>query len=91
MLKESKLQGEINNLQYELDRQTSSLVATENEVLLSKNALQEMVSQKCNPADVKKILSSVKLSAELKSAQQMSESYKQKLNESLKLNQQYLG
>lgn len=91
MQKESKLLDEISNLQYELDRQTSSVTTAENEVLLSKDALQEMASQKFNPADAKKFLSSVKLSAELKSAKQMCEGYKHKLNESLKLNQQHLG
>lgn len=91
MLKESKFLSEINNLQFDLDKQTNSLVAAENEVLLSKDALQEMVSQKFNPADAKKFLSSVKLSGELKSAKQICEGYKQKLSESLKSNRQYLG
>jgi len=91
MVKESKLLAEINSLQFELDKQTNALVTAENEVSLSKDALQEMMSQKFNPADCKKMLSSIKLSAELKSAKQMSEEYKNKLNEALKSNQQFLG
>lgn len=78
-------------MNFELDKQTNALVTAENEVLCSKNSLQEVLSQKFNPADAKKFLSSVKLSAELKSAKQMCEEYKQKLNESLKSNQQHLG
>jgi len=81
----------MNNLNFELDKQTNALVTAENEVLLSKTSLQEVLSQKFNPADAKKFLSSVKLSAELKSAKQMCEEYKHKLNESLKSNQQHLG
>lgn len=91
MLKESKLLGEIKSLQFELDKQTNALITAENEVLLSKDALQEMLSQKFNPADAKKYLSSVKLSAELKSMKYMCDGYKQKLDELVKTNQQHLG
>lgn len=63
----------------------------ENEVLLSKNALQDVLSQKFNSAEEKQFLSSVKLSAELKSAKQMCEEYKQKFEVSNKSNQQNLG
>jgi len=91
MVKESKLRSELDNIQIELDKQTYDLMTAENEALLSKEALQEIVSQKFNPADSKQFLSSIKLSAELKSAKQISEGYKHKLNEALKSNQQYLG
>ncbi|XP_022172396.1 putative leucine-rich repeat-containing protein DDB_G0290503 [Myzus persicae] len=90
MAKESKLRSELNSLQFELDKQTYDLMTAENEALLSKEALQEIVSQKLNPADSKQFLSSIKLSAELKSAKQISEGYKHKLNEALKSNQQFL-
>lgn len=90
-LKESKLLSEINNLKSEIDKQTNALVMAENEVLLSKNALQDVLSQKFNSAETKQFLSSVKLSAELKSAKQMCEEYKQKLEVSNKSNQQNLG
>lgn len=83
--------SEINNLQFELDKQTNALLTAENEVSLSKDALQEVVSQKFNPTESKKLLSSIKLSAELKSAKQMCDEYKHKLDESSKSNQQYLG
>jgi len=66
-------------------------VTAENEVSLSKEALQEVMSQKFNSADSKQFLSSVKLSAELKSAKQISEGYKHKLNDALKSNQKFLG
>ncbi|VVC25373.1 Hypothetical protein CINCED_3A004528 [Cinara cedri] len=89
-LRESKLLDEINNLQFELNKQTDALVTAENEVLLSKDALEEMFSQKFNANDVKKNMSLVKLSAEIKSAKQIGESYKKKLDESLKSNQEYL-
>lgn len=88
--KESKLLAEIDSLQFELEKHTSALVTAENEVSLSKEALQEVMSQKFNPADSKQFLSSIKLSAELKSAKQMSEGYKHKLNDALKSNQQFL-
>ncbi|KAE9542886.1 hypothetical protein AGLY_002797 [Aphis glycines] len=88
--KESKLLAEIDSLQFELDKHTSALVTAENEVSLSKEALQEVMSQKFNPADSKQFLSSIKLSAELKSAKQISEGYKHKLNDALKSNQQFL-
>lgn len=91
MVKESKLQSELNRLQFELDKQTRDLMTAENEALLSKEALQEIVSQKFNPADSKQFLSSIKLSAELKSVKQISEEYKHKLMEALKSNQQFLG
>lgn len=78
-------------MQFELEKHTSALVTAENEVSLSKEALQEVISQKFNPADSKQFLSSIKLSAELKSAKQMSEGYKHKLNDALKSNQQFLG
>ncbi|XP_060862835.1 putative leucine-rich repeat-containing protein DDB_G0290503 [Metopolophium dirhodum] len=90
IVKESKLQSELNNLQFELDKQTHDLMTAKNEALLSKEALQEIMSQKCNPADSKQFSSSIKLSAELKSAKQISEGYKHKLNEALKSNQQFL-
>lgn len=90
-MKETKLLSEINHLKLELDKKTNTLVTAENEVLLSRNALQEMSSQKFNTADAKKFMSSVKLTAELKSAKQLCEEYKHKLNESLKSNQQHLG
>jgi hypothetical protein len=66
-------------------------VTAENEVSLSKEALQEVMSQKFNSAESKQFLSSVKLSAELKSAKQISEGYKHKLNDALKSNQKFLG
>lgn len=91
IVKESKLQSELNNLQFELDKQTHDLMTAKNEALLSKEALQEIMSQKFNPADSKQFASSIKLSAELKSAKQISEGYKHKLNEALKSNQQHLG
>lgn len=78
-------------MQFELDKQTNNFLIAENEVLLSKDALQEMLSQKFNPVDAKKYLSSVKLSAELKSVKHMCEGYKQKLDEVYKTNQQHLG
>ncbi|XP_001948151.2 spindle pole body component 110 isoform X2 [Acyrthosiphon pisum] len=90
IVKESKLQSELNNLQFELDKQTHDLMTAKNEALLSKEALQEIMSQKFNPADSKQFSSSIKLSAELKSAKQISEGYKHKLNEALKSNQQFL-
>ncbi|XP_025198589.1 abnormal long morphology protein 1-like [Melanaphis sacchari] len=89
-VKESKLLAEIDSLQFELDKQTHALMTAENEVSLSKDALQEVLSQKFNPADSKHFSSSVKLSAELKSAKHISEGYKHKLNEALKSNQQFL-
>ncbi|XP_026818098.1 putative leucine-rich repeat-containing protein DDB_G0290503 [Rhopalosiphum maidis] len=89
-VKESKLLSEIDSLQFELDKQTSALVTAENEVSLSKEALQEVMSQKFNSADSKQFLSSIKLSAELKSAKQISEGYKHKLNDALKSNQKFL-
>jgi len=91
MAKESKLQSEVNSLQFELDKQTYDLMTAKNEALLSKEALQEVISQKFNPSDSNQFLSSIKLSAELKSAKQISEGYKHKLNEALKSNQQFLG
>lgn len=91
MLKESKLLNEINNLQMELDQKTNALVTAENEIVLSKEALQEILSQKFNPSEAKKYLSSMKSSTELKSAKQMCEEYKQKLNESVKSNRQCSG
>lgn len=78
-------------MQFELDKQTNALLTAENEVSLSKDALQEVVSQKFNPTESKKFLSSIKLSAELKSAKQMCDEYKYKLDEYSKSNQQYLG
>jgi len=89
-IKESKLLAEIDSLQFELDKQSSALVTAENEVSLSKEALQEVMSQKFNSVDIKQFLSSVKLSAELKSTKQISEGYKHKLNEALKSNQKFL-
>jgi len=91
MVKESKLQSELNSLKFELDKQAHDLMTAENEALLSKEALQEIVSQKFNPADSKQFLSSIKLSAELKSVKKLSEEYKLKLTEALKSNQQFLG
>lgn len=85
------MQSEINNLKFELDKQTNALLTAENEVSLSKDALQEVLSQKYNPTESNKCLSSIKLSAELKSAKQMCDEYKNKLNEFSKSNQQYLG
>lgn len=89
-VKESKLLAELNSIQFDLDKQSYALITAENEVSLSKEALQEIMSQKFNPADSKQFLSSIKLSAELKSAKQISEGYKHKLNEALKSNQQFL-
>lgn len=63
----------------------------EKEVSQSKDALQEVLSQKFNQADSKKFSSSVKLSAELEAIKQICEDYKHKLDKSLKSNQQYLG
>jgi len=91
MAKESKLQSEVNSLKFELDKQTYDLMTAKNEALLSKEALQEIMSAKFNLADSKQFLSSIKLSAELKSAKQISEGYKHKMNEALKSNQQFLG
>lgn len=91
MAKESKLLADIKSLQFELDQKTYALVTVENEVSLSKEALKDIMSQNFNPADSKQFLSSMKSSAELKSARQMSEGYKHKLNDALKLNQQFLG
>lgn len=78
-------------MKFELDKQTNALLTIENEVSLSKDALQEVMSQQFNPMESKKFLSSIKLSAELKSAKQMCDEYKHKLDESLKSNQQCLG
>lgn len=91
MLKESKLLGEINHLQFELDKKTNALVVAENEASLSKEALQEMLSQKFNQEDAKKYFSSIKSSTELKSVKQTCEGYKHKLNESKKSNKQFTG
>lgn len=91
MVKESKLLGEINSLQYELDKQTNMLIAAENEVALSKNTMQDILSQKMSSEEIKSFLSTVKITAELKSAKQMSEGYKQKLDEVFKSNREYLG
>jgi len=74
-----------------MDKLTNLLLIAENEVLLSKNTLQDILSQNFNQSDAKKIMSSIKSSAELKSAKQMCEGYKQKLDDYSKLNQQYLG
>lgn len=74
-----------------MDKQTNALITAENEVLLSKESLQEILTQKYNMTDAKKNISVVKLSAELKSAKQIGERYKKKLDESLQSNQEYLG
>lgn len=74
-----------------MDKQAIALITAENEAIQSKDALQEMVTHKFNQTDANKLLSSIKLSTELKSANQMCGRYKQKLDESLKLNKQYLG
>lgn len=78
-------------MKFELDKQTNALVTAENEALLSKEALEEMMSQKFNSTDVKNNISIVKLSAELKSAKQIGENYKKKLEEIFESNQEYLG
>lgn len=78
-------------MQFEIDKQINAFITVENEATQSKDTLQEMLSHKFNQADANKLLSSVKFSAEIKSANKKCERYKQKLDESIKLNQQYLG
>ncbi|XP_050422209.1 interaptin-like [Adelges cooleyi] len=89
MLKESKMIKQIKTLEFELDKKNSALITAESEVTLSKNSLEDMLSQKFNLADAKKMMNSIKASAELKSAKHMCEQYKCKLEEYAQSNQQF--
>lgn len=90
-LKESKLLSEISNFRFEFNEQINALITAKNEAIQFKDALQEILINKFNQTKTNKFLSLVKLTSEIKSSNQICERYKQKLDESLKLNHQYLG